>query len=317
MFSVSSRRALPQDAGNVLSECQSPIRFWHFHVVPCHVSGFENSAIFATIGSRTLLIKVKLRPHHPNAVFGKKVLSFESLDSTNRYAKQILEEEDEGTVVVAEEQTAGRGRMGRTWTSEKGKNLTCSLIIKPSITPEYLGIISLFAGVVVARTITRLTMLNAECKWPNDVLLNRRKCSGILAESTISGGRCTGIVVGIGININQMEFPAELQHTATSLQMETGRRFETSQVLDTLLEEAEAAYPDVRHRHYQNIRNAWLALAPMMGRTVRVTTPEATFQGTAHRIDDRGGLVITRNGNEQYFTVGDVSIRYEHDNTRG
>ncbi len=305
---------LNQNAARFLSECQTSIRFWHFPSEHCHEKVL-NYRPFSVPSERAFPCHM-MKNQPPHHTFGKKILSFESLDSTNRLGKEILGDSAEGTVIVADEQTAGRGRMGRKWISEKGKNLTCSIILKPALAPEYLGVVSLFAGVVVARTIFRLTGLSPTCKWPNDVLLNRKKCCGILAESTLAGNRCTGIVLGIGININQREFPPELLDTATSLCREAGQTFEPSHVLSILLEEIESEYPILQRRQYETIREAWAACTDMIGVPVVVTTPNGPFEGTAAGIDDTGALIVRREGVEERFTAGEISLQYDHDRPR-
>src|SRR5208283_2326 len=187
-----------------------------------------------------------IRKHIITQTFGKKIFAFDILDSTNVKAKSLaLDDAQEGAIVIAEEQTAGKGRLGRSWSSEKGKNLTFSVIARPRISPQHLGILSLFAGVSVARALTTLTDKTIRCKWPNDVFLNNKKVCGILSESVASEKSITAVIIGIGINVNQKKFSPDLQEKATSLALETGRDFHRWQVLAAILKEIENCYADV------------------------------------------------------------------------
>ncbi|MBI3766348.1 MAG: biotin--[acetyl-CoA-carboxylase] ligase [Ignavibacteriales bacterium] len=164
------------------------------------------------------MLKEEIRLSTQSKIIGKNIHTFDLLDSTNLKAKSLLQEgEEEGTIVIAEEQTAGRGRMGRSWVSERGKNLTFSVVLKPQISPESIGIVSLYGGLAVAEAIQDQSHLHPECKWPNDVLLNGKKCCGILSEAVFKQGSLVGVVMGIGINVNQRVFTRELRATATSV----------------------------------------------------------------------------------------------------
>ena len=128
-----------------------------------------------------MLTADELRPYIKTTTFGRKIYAFESIDSTNTFAKSLIEESTaEGSLVIAEEQTAGKGRQGRTWISERGKNLTFSLIVKPKVSSKLLGFLPLCAGVAITEAIFSSSGIAAQCKWPNDVLINGRKVCGIL-----------------------------------------------------------------------------------------------------------------------------------------
>ncbi len=252
-------------------------------------------------------IRSKLR----TKLFGRELHIYEHIGSTNDAAKKLPPTVPEGTVVLAEEQTSGRGRLGRVWHSVKGESLTFSVVIKPDIRQSHLGIISLYASLAVAEGIKDSTGLQPECKWPNDVLVGGKKCCGILSEATFVRGRCEGIIVGIGLNVNQGDFPGELSRTATSLRQAAGARYDVGDILSVLLHHMEKNYPAVQDGRYEEIRTGWLRYAPMIGKTVTISTPGASCRGIARRIEENGELVLWHGGKEERFSSGDLTLRIE------
>ncbi|MBI1803836.1 MAG: biotin--[acetyl-CoA-carboxylase] ligase [Ignavibacteriae bacterium] len=238
--------------------------------------------------------------------FGRRIFSFDSIDSTNSFAKNIAHEVEEGTLVIAEEQTAGRGRLGRSWQSERENNLTFSIIIKPDILAEHLGVLSLYAGLAVTEALQAQTQLVPHCKWPNDVLIGGKKCCGILSESTLAREKATSVVIGIGINVNQSSFPDDI--LATSLSLEAGRVFDRVNVLAAVLAKLEEWYRCIRMQEYTRIIDAWKSHAPMLGRHMRIKHNDDVLEGIARRIETDGSLILQSNGRELKLTAGDVSI---------
>ena len=165
---------------------------------------------------------------------------FETLDSTNDLAKELAAQgAPEGTVVVAETQTGGRGRLGREWNSPPGVGLYVSLVLRPMLPPMELPQITLTTAVAVVRAVRRVTGVAPGIKWPNDLLLNGKKLGGILTEMETESDRIRHVVVGLGLNVNNPAFPPELAATATSLALATGRAFSRVQLLQAWLEEFE------------------------------------------------------------------------------
>jgi len=158
---------------------------------------------------------------------------FPSLGSTNDYLKQLTEA-PEFTCVVAEAQTAGRGRRERTWVSTPGEGLYLSVLLHPAVTTN-LSLLSLLAAVAVAETLVQYNVAGVDIKWPNDVLLNEKKVCGILVESVSSGANAVRVIVGIGVNLNHQTFPAEIRETATSLALELGQPIAVDEFRDRLL----------------------------------------------------------------------------------
>ena len=174
---------------------------------------------------------------------GSTVIHFPSVDTTMRVAHECARDGcAEGTIVTADLQTAGRGRLGRTWISEPGLGLYLSVVLRPKCRPDAAPILTLVAGLAVKEALEEVTDLSCDIRWPNDILIRERKCCGILVEMETNRSRVDYVVVGIGINLNHMEFPPELRTTATSLRMETGRQWTSESVLQPLLRSLEACY---------------------------------------------------------------------------
>ncbi len=242
-------------------------------------------------------------------VFGRRLLLVDSLDSTNERAKALIRQgEEEGTAVVAEEQTAGRGRLGRSWHSERGKNLTFSLIVTPDMAPAEAGLLSLCAALAVSRALGETAGLSAECKWPNDVLLNGKKCCGILSEAIPRPGRNPAIVIGIGINVNQSAFPPEIERTATSVMLAAGREVDRAALLAAVLLHLESLYALLLGADRAAIVSQWTEACPMTGTTVAVDAGGTRLSGTVAGFDRDGAMILRTEGSERKIYAGDVTI---------
>jgi BirA family biotin operon repressor/biotin-[acetyl-CoA-carboxylase] ligase len=165
-----------------------------------------------------------IKPELDDIQIGRRILHYFKTDSTNSVAMALAARgEEHGTVVVAEEQTAGRGRFGRVWYSEKSSGIYVSVILRPALAPSAAPMLTLMAGLAVHRAIETSTGLAADIRWPNDVLVSGRKVCGILTEMSAELDRLHAVVLGIGINVNHREIPDELKPIATSLRIETGK----------------------------------------------------------------------------------------------
>jgi BirA family biotin operon repressor/biotin-[acetyl-CoA-carboxylase] ligase len=169
-----------------------------------------------------------------------RIHRFDTIDTTMREAAERAERgEPAGTVVIAEEQTAGRGRLGRSWVSERGVGLYCSMILRPAIPAADAAVVTLAQGLAVARAIGRVAAVACDLRWPNDVLLNGRKCCGILTEMAAAGDQVRYVIAGVGVNVNHSAMPAELAEAATSLRIETGCEYSREALLAEILKETE------------------------------------------------------------------------------
>jgi BirA family biotin operon repressor/biotin-[acetyl-CoA-carboxylase] ligase len=251
--------------------------------------------------------KSDIQTHLTTRSVGRELIVLESVDSTNTYAKTLASGAYvHGTMVITDRQTAGRGRMGRSWVSTGGKDLTFSLILRPPVVPERLGVLSIATGLAIAESIRAVSGLPALCKWPNDVLLGGKKCSGVLAEGVLERGEFRAIVVGIGLNVNQPAFPPELN--ATSLALAGGREFDRFAVLNTLLGHLEQRIDQLERLDVHPLLDDWRGLNCMLGHEITVDQMGERIRGRAVDIDDDGKLVVSTDHDLVKFLAGDVHI---------
>jgi len=200
----------------------------------------------------------------------------------------------EGTLILAETQSEGRGRAGRSWFSLKGCNLYLSLILRPACNSRGVSWISLMAGVALVETIEQVCGLYAKVKWPNDVEISNRKVGGILTESTLKVDQVESVILGIGININmgKKDFPQELRSTATSLQIESGKFFNRTKLLQRLLKNLEAWYGIFLKSSTEQIRQAYLLHFNLVGQSVAIRQAGSLLSGTVLGISSDGALKL-------------------------
>ncbi|MFQ5604572.1 MAG: biotin--[acetyl-CoA-carboxylase] ligase [bacterium] len=227
------------------------------------------------------------------------------ISSTNDYAKRLTRRgEKEGALVIADHQRQGRGRQRRKWYSQPGKGLCISIILRPVLATEKLGLISLLAGVVIAQTVEKLSQLNPTLKWPNDVMLQSRKLSGILIESDFKGGRLTSIVVGIGININhdESDFHSTIRSKSTSLYLVSKKITSRVDFMVAFLNQFEEIYHHIEKENYEYIISEWLRRCPKFKKPIRIQIEDRTISGVFHNIDGNGWLILKQK-NAQPITV--------------
>ncbi|NLC43740.1 MAG: biotin--[acetyl-CoA-carboxylase] ligase [Clostridiales bacterium] len=246
--------------------------------------------------------------------FGRALEVHETISSTNSRAKELAQSgAAHGTLVVAERQSSGRGRLGRSWESPEGLGLWMSLILRPSFPPRFAPRMTVLAGLAVVQAISRITGLEAFIKWPNDIIINSKKLCGILTEMQADPDLIDYIVLGIGMNVNTQkeDFPIELRDSATSLKLEKGEHIDRCKLLAELL----AVFEDLDNRYlktgdFSEILNEYKEKCITLGRTVRVTGPTEAFEGTAVDLTDDFELIVeTKSGESRKVFSGDVSVR--------
>jgi BirA family biotin operon repressor/biotin-[acetyl-CoA-carboxylase] ligase len=241
---------------------------------------------------------------------GRTIHSFQSVTSTNTLAADWAEDgAPDGAVVYAEHQTQGRGRHGRTWQAHAGLNLTFSIILRPTLPIDRLGMIPIAAGLAVAEALDGfVSPISADIKWPNDILLCGRNCGGILLESRwIGGEKVPAVVLGIGINVNQTEFPPELSDRATSLLLETGRRTQRAPLFALILERLEQRLDSLPGRAAE-VRRSYLDRMTQLNSEVSLRFSSGdSVCGVAIGLDDFGGIVLESSGTRRVFHSGEVS----------
>lgn len=259
-----------------------------------------------------LLIPEEITTSLTTRIIGRRVISFRETESTNEVAFKLAEEgAEEGTVVVAEAQRRGKGRLGRRWESPAGVNLYCSIILRPPVLPVSAPQLTFLSAVAVARAVTATTSLQPFIKWPNDLLINGGKVAGLLNEMSAETEKVNFIVLGIGVNINMRreQFPAELRHPATSLFLEGGEEVSRLAFTRAFLEELDALYAAYLQHGYGPVRKDWLALSNVLGRKVRVAFQESETSGVAEGIDEDGALLLRlTDGRVERVLAGDVTI---------
>ena len=253
------------------------------------------------------LVSETLRRGLYTSVIGRRLLFFQELGSTmDRAAAEAEAKAEEGTVVVAETQTASRGRLGRTWLSKPG-NLYCSIVLYPS--QEKLPFVSPLAGVALVRTIRRTCRLDPALKWPNDVMLDSKKVAGILVESAVSGDEVKHAVLGIGVNVGLTpEELRELPVAATSLNAETGQEIPRDEFLARLLHEIDGLYLQLK-RGISPLAE-WRGMVDTIGQQVEIAGPDGPLFGLAEKVDEQGNLILRLDdGRRVLLTSGDVTLR--------
>ncbi|MHB8753611.1 MAG: biotin--[acetyl-CoA-carboxylase] ligase [Candidatus Acidiferrales bacterium] len=228
--------------------------------------------------------------------FAKRTLHFFKTDSTNTVAMRLGEEgEPHGTIIVAEEQTAGRGRAGHSWTSEKSAGIYVSILLRPQISPMLAPALTLAVGLAARDAIAEETGVPPDIRWPNDVMLNGKKVCGILTEMHAEPDRIHFAVVGIGINVNQTKMPGELAAIATSLRIETGRVHSRLETLARLLRHLDRYYNQfIAEGAGPILRRFAEASSYFEGRRVRITASTEIFTGTTAGLEPTGILRVKR-----------------------
>ena len=239
---------------------------------------------------------------------GQHVVCYGRVDSTNALSKKLAGEgAPQGTLVVAEEQTAGRGRRGRRWLAPAGSSLLVSFILRPSLAPEGLPLLLMASALAVARAIEESTGLAVHFKWPNDIMLRDKKAGGILIETGLSGQDVDYAVIGIGLNVNlDVARIPEIATTATSISAALGEETSRLKILRSLLKSMEREYLLLQRGHSPVAR--WAARLSQLGQQVQVSTPWGRDTGQLEGVDADGTLILRRSdGTEARITVGDVT----------
>ena len=242
-------------------------------------------------------------------VFGNKIYTFDSIDSTNNCARAVAGcGAREGTIIIAEHQTAGKGRLGRQWEANPNENLIFSIVLRPKLGPDALNLLPLYVAVAVSQAIETMTGLPVECKWPNDLLINNRKVAGILIEASTKSNDVEHVVIGIGINVNQHRFSGELQTKATSLKLALGREVDRGALFQEILSSLESNYNTISSDGFHSIVPTWLSRSSMINRKISVSQQGTVISGIVKGLSNEGGLVLKTATSERTLYAGDVTI---------
>jgi len=247
---------------------------------------------------------------------GRPLYYYPEIGSTNDEAFRLgLSGAPEGTTVIADSQTKGKGRLQRVWYSPPGSNIYTSIILRPNFAPDQAPQISIAAGVAVAEILNEYCPSHVQIKWPNDVLLNKKKVCGILAQMKTSANGIDFVVLGIGINVNIGcdQLPPDIRTIATSLAIETGREIARLELIISLYENLAKWYKQLMQRGFGAIKEKWLNLTPMINQDVQIMFRDEALRGKALGLDDDGSLIILTVNNETVkVSAGDATVLKEN-----
>lgn len=278
-------------------------------------AGYEIESVqnkgYRLVASPDTVSEEELKSIRKTEWIGQEIFYFPVLDSTNTKAKQLAEEGyPSGTLVVAEQQDAGRGRRGRDWASPRGVGIFMTLMLKPDILPNNASMLTLVAALAVAAAIRKCTGRPAGIKWPNDIVMNGKKVCGILTEMSAQIDYVNHVVVGIGINVHNESFPEDIAPTATSLYLETGVHYRRAALIEEIWEQFERYYAVfLQTQDLSGLVKEYEAHLVNMHQSVRVIDPKEPFEGRAMGITPRGELMVDTWESRRLVSAGEVSVR--------
>jgi len=267
---------------------------------------------YRLIAAPDRLSPLEIGPVLQTGLMGRPLYSYRRVRSTNRVAVELSQSgAPEGTLVLAEEQLAGRGRLGRTWYSPPHLGLWMSLVLRPRVPADRVFQVAICGALAVAETVLSRFPLDVRVKWPNDVLVGGAKLAGVLVETQWNGPDVRGVVLGVGVNVNHRagDFPEFLRHRATSMRRELGRTVNRAELLGDLLGFFEGIYLQFQDSGLEPFLDRWRSLSAVLGQPVRVRVGQQTFCGLAVDIDPQGALLVEEeDGCRRRFLAGDVTL---------
>lgn len=257
-----------------------------------------------------IISEQSIKMHLKTKYIGAKIDVFRTIDSTNNFAKKLAQlNAENGTAVIAEEQTAGKGRLGRSFYSPEHSGLYVSLVLRPKLSLESSTLITSCISVAVAKAIEKVSGLNAKIKWVNDVFINGKKVCGILTEAGIDveSGALDYAVVGIGINVSVKKFPEILKDKATSLELEAKKTISRSVLCAELLNSIEKELEGIESKDFLS---EYVSRSNILGQEITVISGQTSYPATAVGIDKDARLIVrTKDGTEKTLNSGEISIR--------
>ena len=278
--------------------------------------GYEIESVprrgYRIVSSPDILTYEEVKGYLKTRFMGRDICYFDTIDSTNIKAKELAMCKAEGTVVISEEQTLGRGRMGRNWISPKGKGIWMSLILKPKIGPMKVAKITQIGAAAVNLALNDLG-IQSFVKWPNDIVINGKKVCGILTEMSCELNMINYVVMGIGINVNldKEDFQDEVSKVGTSLKVETGKFVDRKKLLGVFLNRFEELYiPFVEEDNFKDTLNVCRENSILIGKEVKIIRGDEEKKGKVLDIDEEGELVVSyEDGRIENVLSGEVSVR--------
>ena len=259
--------------------------------------------------AQELLQPERLARELGSCIFSASVVYHEIMDSTNRFAKEVaVEGAPEGTLVLTEEQTGGRGRRGKSWVSPGRENLLFSVLLRPALPPERVFSLIMILALSAAEAVRRLSGLVPAIKWPNDLYGGKRKLGGILTEFSVRDKAVEWVVLGLGLNVNSR--PEELAAQATCVAEEAGKRVSRNRLLVEILKDLEVAYREILADNVEPFFVRWNEACFILGKEVEIEAAGERIQGKALRIERDGALILeAKEGALKRIVAGDVSLR--------
>jgi len=278
------------------SLCISRTAVWK-HIRQLKAEGYDIEAIshrgYRLVSAPDKLLPSEIKNGLQTKIFGQKIIYFDTVGSTMDEASTLgFQNEPEGTLVCAEGQTKGRGRLGREWVSLEGKGIYFSIILRPAIPVAEASKLTLLFAVSACQAMRKATDLNAMIKWPNDIVVGRKKISGILTELNAEMDRINFVIVGLGVNVNEAK--SALLKIATSVYQETGNKISRAMLLREILKKSEENYFLFQKKGFSFIAQEWRTLSDTLGRRVKIVEAKKTTEGEAIDIDSDGGLLIRK-----------------------
>jgi len=289
----------------VVYQAVRELRRWEFQIQSERGKGYK------LVKSPDLILPGEIKKNLKSKIFGKKIYSYRKVGSTNVLGFRLAEiGAEEGTLLVADEQSKGKGRMGRSWYSPPRLGLWMSLILRPDIPPFKAPGLSICAGLALTQTIKEMTGIEAKIKWPNDCLIDGKKVGGILLELSAELDRINFVIVGIGVNVNHstQDFPRNLSQTATSMKIKLGKDLSRLALLTSFLEKFERIYLDFKKNGLSPQREMIKSYSSLLGKKVTVKFGKEKIEGMAENIDENGSLVIKTQKGEKVVTAGEVTV---------
>ena len=277
--------------------------------------GYEIQSVtnrgYRLVSSPNYLNESSLKSLLHNKIIGKNLIVLDSVNSTNDDLKKLGNEGCEnGTVVAAREQTRGKGRLGRTWQSKKDDGIAFSVLLRPNVAPSEVSAITPLAGLAVCKAIREYTKLDCVIKWPNDIIIGRKKLVGILTEMSAEFDAVEYVITGIGINVDHTSFPEEIAFKATSLLLETGRHIDKNEFLACVLEHLENEFVKNNLELTPTALSEYTDLCATVGRSVTFQRGTRRISGMAVGVSEHGELkVMMSDGTISLVNSGEVTVQ--------
>jgi len=255
----------------------------------------------------------EIAPHLNTKFIGKKIIYLESIDSTNNEAKKLATEgEKEGTIVISEEQTMGRGRLGRNWVSPKYKGIWMSIILRPEVDPIHMAKVTQIGAAAVCRAALQMG-IKTLIKWPNDIVLKGKKICGILTEMSAELNRVNYAVIGIGVNVNteEIDFPEDIRNVATSIKIEQGHDIKRKELIANILNNFEELYEEfLNNGDIESSIKVCKENSALIGNEIKIIQKGSSVKAKALDLTNEGRLVVEfENGKVEEIISGEVSVR--------